>query len=622
MARSAPSGSADKDLLRLITCGSVDDGKSTLIGRLLFDAQLVPDDHLQALARDSQRYGTVGDSPDLALLVDGLQAEREQGITIDVAYRFFSTARRRYIVADTPGHAQYTRNMVTGASTADLAIVIVEARKGLMAQTCRHSAIASLMGVRHVVLAVNKMDLVDYREQRFEEIVAAYAHLAKQLNLASIIAIPISALLGDNVIRPSAAMPWYRGPTLLGHLESVRIEASDNQPFRLAAQWITRTGSEFRGYAGTVLGGNVRPGDEIVVQPSGVRSRVERIVTLDGDLAEAGAGQAITLTLTDAVDIVRGDILAAPDRPPHVADQFACHLVWMHDAPMLPGRPYLMRLGTATLTATVTELKHRIDVETGVHEATKQLSLNEIGFANIALDRPTPFDVYDENKHTGGFILIDRTSNATVGAGMIRFPLRRASSLSWQVFAVDKAARARIKQQRPCVLWFTGLSGAGKSTIADGVEKRLLALGRHTYSLDGDNVRHGLNRDLGFTDADRVENVRRIIEVARLFCEAGLIVLVSVISPFRSERQLARERMAPGEFVEIFVDTPFAECERRDPKGLYRRARDGEIANFTGIDSPYEPPEAPDVHLLTTEMSLEREIEVVMEGLRDRGVID
>ena len=416
-------------------------------------------------------------------------------------------------------------------------------------------------------------------------------------------------------------MPWYRGPTLLDHLDSVEVDRASTQPFRLAVQWINRSGADFRGYAGTVLSGSVRAGDEIVVQPSGTASRIARIVTQDGDLAEAVAGQAVTLTLADAVDVARGAIFASPDRSPHVADQFACHLVWMDDAPMLPGRPYLLQLGTATMTATVTELKHRIDVETGVHEATKQLALNEIGFANIALDRSAPFDGYDENRDTGGFILIDRTSNATVGAGMIRFPLRRASNLPWQAFAVDKPARARIKHQRPCVLWFTGLSGAGKSTIADGVEKRLLALGRHTYSLDGDNVRHGLNRDLGFTDADRVENVRRVIEVARLFCEAGLIVLVSVISPFRSERRLARERMAEGEFVEVFVDTPFDECERRDPKGLYRRAREGKITNFTGIDSPYETPESPDIHIRTTEMSLEGEIESIMSALRDRGII-
>lgn len=616
-----PPGPGDKDMLRLITCGSVDNGKSTLIGRLLFDARQVPGDHLEALARDSRRYGTVGDSPDLALLVDGLQAEREQGITIDVAYRFFSTPRRRFIVADTPGHAQYTRNMVTGASTADLAIVIVDARKGLLTQTFRHSTIVSLMGVRHVVLAVNKMDLVGYSEQRFTEIATAYSLLAKRLDFAAVTAIPTSALCGDNVMARGTAMPWYRGPTLLDHLENVEVDRAGTLPFRLAVQWINRRGADFRGYAGTVLGGSIRAGDEIVVEPSGAASRIARIVTQDGDLAEASAGQAVTLTLADTVDVARGDVFTRPDRLPHVADQFACHLVWMHDAPMLPGRPYLLQLGTATMTATVTELKHRIDVETGVHEATKQLALNEIGFANIALDRSAPFDGYDENRDTGGFILIDRTSNATVGAGMIRFPLRRASNLPWQAFAVDKTARARIKHQRPCVLWFTGLSGSGKSTIADGVEKRLLALGRHTYSLDGDNVRHGLNRDLGFTDADRVENVRRVIEVARLFCEAGLIVLVSVISPFRSERQLARERMAEGEFVEVFVDTPFDECERRDPKGLYRRAREGKITNFTGIDSPYEAPEAPDIHIRTTEMSLESEIESVMTALRDRGII-
>jgi len=613
---------AGGDLLRFITCGSVDDGKSTLIGRLLFDAQLVPDDHLTALTRDSRRYGTTGGSPDMALLVDGLQAEREQGITIDVAYRFFSTPRRRFIVADAPGHAQYTRNMVTGASTADVAVILVDARKGLLLQTRRHSTIVSLMGVRHVILAVNKMDLAGYAEERFTEIVAAYEPLAERLGFAQVTAIPISALIGDNVIRPSAAMPWYRGPTLLDRLESVHVEPTEEQPFRLAVQWVNRTDCEFRGYAGTVLGGSVRPGDEITVLPSGARSRIERIVTYDGDLAEAVAGEAITLTLTDAVDVVRGDVLAAVDSLPHTADQFACHLVWMHETPMLPGRSYLMRLGATTLAATVSELKHQLDVETGVHKAAKQLALNEIGFANMSLDHAVPFDTYDENRETGAFILIDRVSNATVGAGMIRFPLRRASNLTWQNFTVDKAVRAAIKGQRPCVLWFTGLSGSGKSTIANAVEMRLLALGRHTYTLDGDNVRHGLNRDLGFTDADRVENIRRVIETARLFADAGLIVLVSFISPFRTERRLAAERLAPGEFIEIFVDAPLAECERRDPKGLYRKARQGRLANFTGVDSPYEPPENPDIHIRTTEMALEREIDTVVGALRARGIID
>ena len=622
MASASAPKPVDRDLLRFITCGSVDDGKSTLIGRLLYDAQLVPDDHLTALANDSRRYGGVGNVPDLSLLVDGLQAEREQGITIDVAYRFFSTPRRRFIVADTPGHEQYTRNMVTGASTADLAVILVDARKGLLTQTHRHSTIAALMGIRQVVLAVNKMDLVDYEEKRFQEIVAAYAPVAERLGLAAVTAIPVSALAGDNVIRPSTAMPWHDGPTLLDHLESVDVVPDEPQPFRFAVQWISRADSDFRGYAGTVMGGCVRPQDEIVVLPSGTRSRVARIVTYDGDLDEAIKGQAVTLVLTDAVDVARGDMIAAVDRPPHTADQFAAHLVWMDEAPMLPGRSYLMQLGTATLRATVSELKYQVDVNTGIHKATKQIALNEIGFANLALDQAVPFDAYVENRATGSFILIDRTTNATVGAGMIQFPLRRASNLTWQTFTVNKTARAAIKGQRPCVLWFTGLSGSGKSTIADGVEKRLLALGRHTYTLDGDNVRHGLAKDLGFTDADRVENIRRVTEVARLFVDAGLIVLVSFISPFRSERQLARERMSDGEFMEIFVDTPLAECERRDPKGLYRRAREGKLANFTGIDSAYEPPEAPDIHIRTTEMSLEREVEDVMNVLRDRGVID
>ncbi|CAN5923494.1 sulfate adenylyltransferase subunit CysN [soil metagenome] len=613
---------ASEGLLRFITCGSVDDGKSTLIGRLLVDANVVPDDHLAAVIRDGKHYSAFGDMPDLALLVDGLQAEREQGITIDVGYRFFATERRRFIVADTPGHEQYTRNMATGASTADLAVILVDATKGLLRQTYRHSAIVALMGIREVVLAVNKMDLIDYREERFTEIVEAYAAMAERLGLTRITAIPVSALVGDNVIRPSAAMPWYAGPTLLHHLETVGAEPREGRPFRLAVQWINRDGTGFRGYSGTVLGGSIHPGDEIVVLPSGMRGHVARIVTYEGDLAQAVAGQAVTLTLVEAIDVGRGDVIAAVDQPPHVSDQFAAHLVWMHEAPMLPGRPYLMRLGTATATATVSELKHQLDISTGSREAAKQLAVNEIGFANLALDRALPFDTYNENRDTGSFILIDRLTNATVGAGMIRFPLRRAANLVWHDFTVDKAARSEIKGHRTAILWFTGLSGSGKSTIADGVEKRLLASGRHTYVLDGDNVRQGLNRDLGFTDVDRVENIRRVIETARLMADAGLIVLVSFISPFRAERRLARERLGGDNFLEIFVDTPLDECERRDPKGLYRKARAGQLRNFTGIDSAYEPPEAPDIHLRGVAMTVEREVDLIVDALRDRRIFD
>jgi bifunctional enzyme CysN/CysC len=618
----SPTRPVGNGLLRFITCGSVDDGKSTLIGRLLVDAGVVPDDRMATLVRDGHRYNAFGDAPELALLVDGLQAEREQGITIDVGYRFFSTARRRFIVADTPGHEQYTRNMATGASTADLAVILVDATKGLLRQTYRHSAIVALMGIHQVVLAVNKMDLVGYREDRFAEIVQGYAAMAERLGLRNVTAIPVSALLGDNVIRRSTAMAWYRGPTLLRHLETATAQPREARPFRLAVQWTNRDGQGFRGYAGTVLSGSIRPGDEIVVLPSGARGHVERIVTYDGDLDHAVAGQAVTLALAETIDVGRGDVIAAAHQPPHVSDQFAAHLVWMHEAPMLPGRPYLIQLGTATATATVTELKHQLDVSTGSQEATKQLDLNEIGFANLSLDRVLPFDAYNDNRDTGSFILIDRLSNATVGAGMIRFPLRRAANLTWHDFAVGKAARSSIKGHRPAVLWFTGLSGSGKSTIADGVERRLMALGRHTYVLDGDNVRHGLNRDLGFTDADRVENIRRVIETARLMADAGLIVLVSFISPFRAERRLARERLSEDTFLEIFVDTPLGECERRDPKGLYRKARAGALRNFTGIDSAYEPPEAPDIRLTTVDMTVEREIDLVIDALRRRGVFD
>jgi bifunctional enzyme CysN/CysC len=607
-------------LLRFMTCGSVDDGKSTLIGRLLFDANAVFDDHLAALAQDSRRFGTTGDNPDLALLMDGLQAEREQGITIDVAYRYFSTRQRSFIVADTPGHEQYTRNMATGASTCDLAVILVDARKGLLTQTHRHSLIVSLMGIRHVVLAINKMDLVDYDKARFDAIADAYAAFAQPLRFASIVPIPIAAVSGANIVHRSPLMPWHEGPTLLQQLENVDVTRTDATDFRMPVQWVCRHGADFRGYAGIVAGGRIAAGEEITVLPRGSRSRVTRIVTQDGDLAAARDGEAVTLTLDDDIDIARGDMIVA-GAPPHNADQFAAHLIWMGDAPLLPGRPYLIQLATASATATVTELKHRIDVDTGAHVAAKQLAMNETGMVNISLDHALPFDRYEDNRATGGFILIDRMSNDTVGAGMIRFPLRRAANITWQKLSADKAARAGVKEQRPAVLWFTGLSGSGKSTIADGVETWLLAHGYHTYILDGDNIRHGLNRDLGFTDADRVENIRRVAEVAALFADAGLIVLVSFISPFRSERRLARERIGAEDFLEVFVDTPLAECERRDPKGLYRKARRGEIVNFTGLDSAYEPPAQPDIHLETLRTSPDAAVETIIAALRARGVI-
>jgi bifunctional enzyme CysN/CysC len=612
------TGTAHRDLLRLITCGSVDDGKSTLIGRLLADAGAIPDDQLRNAVPHAGNTGL----PDYAMLLDGLQAEREQGITIDVGYRFFTTPRRRFILADTPGHEQYTRNMATGASAADVAIVLVDASKGLLTQTWRHSAIVSTMGIRRVVLAVNKMDLIDYRQRDFADIVAAYAAMAGRLDLSDVTSIPVSALRGDNVIQQSDAMPWYGGPTLLRYLETVEIGDAASKPFRFGVQWVNRGASGFRAYAGTILGGRLRVGDEVSVLPSGVRSRVSRIITFDGDLEEARAGQAVSLALADAVDVARGDLLATTEQPPHLADQFAADLVWLDEAPMLPGRPYVMRLGTATYTATVTELKHRLDMNTGAGRAAKQLEVNQIGFANLGLDRPAAFDAYADNRNTGNFILIDRVTNGTVGAGMIRFPLRRAANLTWQNFSTDRSARSAIKGHRPAVLWFTGLSGSGKSTVADAIDRRLLAQGCHTYILDGDNIRHGLNRDLGFTDTDRVENIRRVIEVARLLADAGLIVLVSFISPFRAERQLARERLGADEFLEIFVDTALAECERRDPKGLYRKARAGKIANFTGLDSAYEPPEAPDLHLRTADMSVEQEVELVLQSLRQRGILD
>ncbi|MCW4454685.1 sulfate adenylyltransferase subunit CysN [Flavobacterium sp. MXW15] len=588
-----------KPLLRFITCGSVDDGKSTLIGRLLYDSKRLFDDQLAALESDSRRHGTQGERIDYALLLDGLAAEREQGITIDVAYRYFDTDRRKFIVADCPGHEQYTRNMATGASTADVAVVLVDARKGLLRQTRRHSYIVSLLGIGQVVLAVNKMDLVGYDRAVFEGIADDYRQLAAQLGIAHVQCIPLSALEGDNLSSPSANTPWYDGPALLEHLETVQVAGHDAATgLRLPVQWVNRPHQDFRGFAGTIAAGQVRPGDAVVVLPGSRRSSVARVLGPDGDLALAGPGQAVTLTLADEIDVSRGDVIAAAGDPPEVADQFAAHVLWMDEAALLPGRPYRLQIGARSVVASVSEIKHRVDVNTQEQLAAKRLELNEVGYCNLSLDEPIPFAPYAQNRSLGGFILVDRQSNATVAAGTLDFALRRAGNVHWQQLDVDRAARARIKGQQPRVLWFTGLSGAGKSTIANLVEKRLHALGYHTFLLDGDNVRHGLNRDLGFTDEDRVENIRRVAEVARLMTDAGLIVLVSFISPFRAERQMARERFAQGEFVEVFVDVPLAVAEARDVKGLYRKARAGQIPNFTGIDSPYEAPESPELHLL------------------------
>lgn len=608
-----------KDLLRFITCGSVDDGKSTLIGRLLHDTRLLFDDQLAALEADSRRHGTQGEDIDFALLVDGLAAEREQGITIDVAYRFFGTEKRKFIVADCPGHEQYTRNMATGASTADLAVVLVDARKGLLTQTRRHSYIVSLLGIRHVLLAVNKMDLVGYDQGVFDEIVAGYRTLAEQLGIPHVTCIPLSALKGDNMLAPSDNMPWYRGEPLLQHLETVQVDRGARDiGLRLPVQWVCRPHQNFRGFAGTIVAGDATPGMEVAVLPSGRRSRIARIVTADGDLQRATPGQAVTFTLEDEVDVSRGDVIAAASNPPEVADQFAAHLLWLGDQPLLPGRPYWLKIGTRTVGAQVTEVKHKVDVNTQDHLAAKHLDLNEVGYCNLYLDQPVAFESYADNRELGGFILIDRQTNATVGAGTFAFALRRAANIHWQHVDVDKDARARLKGQSPRCVWFTGLSGSGKSTIANLVEKRLLAQGLHTYLLDGDNVRHGLNKDLGFTDEDRVENIRRVAEVAKLMVDAGLIVLVSFISPFRAERRMARELFGEGEFLEVFVDTPLDVAEQRDVKGLYAKARAGEIRNFTGIDSPYETPEAAEVTLDTLARTPDQLAAVVLQHLDPR----
>ncbi len=605
-----------KSLLRFITCGCVDDGKSTLIGRLLYESKMIFDDQLTALEQDSKKVGTRGGELDFALLVDGLAAEREQGITIDVAYRFFATERRKFIVADTPGHEQYTRNMVTGASTAELAVILIDARKGVLTQTRRHSFLVSLLGIRRVVLAVNKMDLVGYARERFEAIVADYRVFAARIGLADVTAIPLSAVHGDNVVVRSARTPWYQGPTLLEHLETVEVDAAlTHAPFRLPVQWVNRPNADFRGFAGQIVSGVVRPGDRVRVLPSGREAQVARIVSADGDLEVAVAGQSVTVTLSAEIDVSRGDVLAAADAPPQVANQFEATLVWMHEEPMLQGRSYLMKTGTRSAQATISPLKHKINVNTLEHVAAEKLELNDIGVCELELDRAIAFEPYAENRALGGFILIDRVSNATVGAGLINFALRRSQNVHWQALDVDKQRRAQLKGQQACVLWFTGLSGAGKSTIANLVEKQLAAQGRHTYLLDGDNVRHGLNKDLGFTAQDRVENIRRVAEVARLMVDAGLIVLVSFISPFRSERRMARELFAAGEFFEVFVDTPLAEAERRDVKGLYKKARRGELKNFTGIDSPYERPESPEMRIDTTRLSAEAAADEVIARL-------
>jgi len=615
-----------KELLRFITCGSVDDGKSTLIGRLLFETRQIFDDQMAALEADSRKVGTQGQKIDFALLVDGLSAEREQGITIDVAYRFFATDKRKFIVADTPGHEQYTRNMVTGASTADLALLLVDARKGVLEQTRRHSILANLVGIRRVVLAVTKMDLVDYDRDLFAAIVADYRGFAERIGIADWIAIPVSGLGGDNVAAPGSNMGWYQGPTLLEHLETVPIDsaADEAKPFRMPVQWVNRPDQHFRGFAGQVASGGIKPDDNVRILPSGRITKIARIVTMNGDLDEAVAGQSVTLTFTQEIDCSRGDVIASAKDPPHAADQFEATIVWMADEPLTPGRGYWLKLGTQTATATVAHPKHQLNVNTLEELAAKTLELNAIGVAEVTTDRALVFEPYRDghgaapNRALGGFILIDKLSNATVAAGMLHFALRRAENVHWQALDVGRETHARLKGQKPAVLWFTGLSGAGKSTIANLVEKKLAAMGRHTFLLDGDNIRHRLNKDLGFTETDRIENIRRVGEVAKLMADAGLIVLTAFISPFRAEREMVRRMMAEGEFFEIFVDTPLAEAEQRDVKGLYAKARAGELPNFTGIDSPYEAPEQPELWIDTTAMSAEEAADKIVAELTER----
>lgn len=605
----------NKSLLRFITCGSVDDGKSTLIGRLLYDSKMIFEDQLAALEHDSKQVGTQGQNIDFALLVDGLAAEREQGITIDVAYRFFATDKRKFIVADTPGHEQYTRNMVTGASTADLAVILIDARKGVLTQTRRHSYLCHLLGIRNIVLAVNKMDLVDYDQRVFDDIVSGYRDFAT--GIENFVAVPVSGLKGDNIIAASEATPWYDGPALLDHLETVGLDndCRRKQPFRMAVQWVNRPSLDFRGFSGMIASGRIAPGDSVRILPSGKTSTVERIVGMDGDLDPAIAGQSVTITLADEIDCSRGDVIATADAPPEVADQFEATIVWMADEPMLSGRSYAMKIGTNSLRATITDEKYQVNVNTMEKSPGKELGLNGIAVCNISTDRAFPFTAYDDNPDLGGFILIDRLTNATVGAGMIHFALRRSQNIHWQALDISREAHAEQKGQRAKLLWFTGLSGSGKSTIANLVEKKLYAMGRHSFLLDGDNVRHGLNRDLGFTDADRVENIRRVGEVAKLMTDAGLIVLAAFISPFREERQMVRSIVPEGEFIEVFVDTPLEVAEERDVKGLYKKARSGELKNFTGIDSPYEGSQNAEIRVNTVEMSAEEAAEYIVGQL-------
>jgi bifunctional enzyme CysN/CysC len=611
-----------KDLLRFLTCGSVDDGKSTLIGRLLYECAQVLDDQLAALERASRRFGTTGEEVDFSLLLDGLEDERQQRITIDVAYRFFATPQRAFAVADTPGHEQYTRNMATGASTCDLAVILVDARKGVLPQTRRHAFICTLLGIRHLVLAVNKMDLVGFDEHCFEEIATNFAAFAAGLGNPSVRVIPLAARSGDNVTQRSPRTPWYQGPSLLEHLQSVEVTAADEaRPFRFPVQWVNRPDGDFRGFSGTVASGSIAPGEPLLVAGTGRSARVKEIVSFDGRLTCASEGDAVTLTLDSEIDIARGDLLAEPRDPPEFVDQFAAHLIWFSEQPLVPGRSYILKIGTRTVPATVTALKHRINVETLAHLAEKTLALNEIGFCNLSTAAPVAFDPYEANRETGAFILIDRMTNETAGAGMIAFGLRRASNIHWQALTIGREQRAAQKGQAPAVLWLTGLSGAGKSTIADIIEKKLLAEGRHTMLLDGDNVRHGLNRDLGFTDADRVENIRRVGEVAKLMTEAGLIVICSFISPFRAERRMVREMAVPAAFLEIFVDTPFDECVRRDPKGLYAKAKAGGIENFTGLGSVYEAPADPELRVATLGLTAEAAAERILDELHRREII-